>query len=150
MVVPPFGWSAGDVILSIQVLYRVSKAFKNAKGAQEQYAGVAVWLDSFAHDLDRVREFLVNHSDSTCVPGIKKKLEVINPAYARFEKYLERYQALDMTLSSNPAHHSSQAKRNAKTVVWALKEMNGHVENLKQSVVGPLAEMNTLLLVQIL
>src|SRR5271170_5460287 len=128
MVVPLFGWSAGDVVLSIRVLYRVSRAFKDAGGAQRQYMGVAAWLESFAHDLDRVREFLASTSASPCIPGIKKKMEIIDPAYAKFESYLEKYHALDETLSSKPLKHSIKAKQRAKTIVWALKEMNGHVD----------------------
>jgi hypothetical protein len=34
--------------------------------------------------------------------------------------------------------------------VWALREMNGHVDTLKASVTGPFAEVNILMFVQLL
>jgi hypothetical protein len=94
MVVPLFGWSAGDVVLSIKLLYRVSKAFRDAEGAQKQYAEVAAWLGSFAGVLDRIRDFITDSPRPACVPGILKILENIDLAYAKFENYLTKYQSL--------------------------------------------------------
>jgi hypothetical protein len=54
------------------------------------------------------------------------------------------------SLSSNLAHHCGRAGRNARTIVWALREMNGHVDTLKASVTGPFAEVNILMFVQLL
>jgi hypothetical protein len=131
MVVPLFGWSAGDVVLSIKLLYRVSKAFRDAEGAQKQYAEVAAWLESFAGVLDRIRDFITDSPRSACVPGILKILENIDLAYAKFENYLTKYQVFDESLSSNPAHHFGSTRKNARTIMWALREMNDHVNTLK-------------------
>ena len=60
MVVPLFGWSAGDLVVSIKILYHIGEAFREAGGAKDQYAETASWLDSFAHDLEQIREYVAN------------------------------------------------------------------------------------------
>jgi hypothetical protein len=149
MVVPPFGWSAGDVVLPIKLLYRVSKAFRDAEGAQKQYAEVSAWIESFAGVLDWIRDFIADSPRSACVAGILKILENIDLAYAKFENYLNKYQVFHESLSSNLAHDFDSTRRNARTIIWALREMNGRVDTLKASVTGLLADVNILMLVQV-
>ena len=81
MVSPLFGWSAGDIVVSIQIIYRIGKAFGEIGGAKEQYAETAAWLDTVKWAFAKVRwavKELKGHVDSlkTAVSG---PLMSINP-----------------------------------------------------------------------
>ena len=145
MVAPLFGWSAGDVIIAIHILHEVSEAFRDAGGAQEQYAETATWLSSFATLLERLQAHTGDKSNSKYSIDIQKWVVNIGPQYFAFERYLQKY---DSALSSRS--DISRVKTAFRQVKWALKELKGHVDHLKVAVSTPLESINLLLNLQIL
>ena len=143
MVVPLFGWSAGDIVVSVQILYRIAEAFRDAGGAKDQYAENAAWLDSFAHDLERVRDYISENPTAKYSKDVKQQIANIDPKYVEFERYLQKYDAALASTSSVGA-----IKRTAQKARWAVKQLKGHVDGLKVAVSGPLMSINLLLTLQ--
>ena len=143
MVVPLFGWSAGDIVVSIQIIYRIGKAFGEVGGAKEQYAETAAWLDNFARDLERILEHVTDNPTAKYTENIKQQITDIDRHYVHFEKYVRKQDAALSSTSSIDA-----VKRAFAKVRWAVKELKGHVDSLKTAVSGPLMSINLLLSLQ--
>jgi hypothetical protein len=143
MVVPLFGWSAGDIVISIKILKEIGAAFRSVDGAKFQYAETSLWLESFASSLERVKDYLSANPDAKYTAQISQQVSTIDNAYALLEKYLQRY---DKGLSSSQPANAVVAA--VKKVKWALKELKGEVEKLKLAVTGPLLKINLLLHLQ--
>jgi hypothetical protein len=79
MPVPVFGWSAGDIVASIKILIHVGEAFREIGGAKNQFAETSTWLDTFAHDLDKVRDFIVDNSDAKYTESLVQQVAIIDP-----------------------------------------------------------------------
>src|SRR2546421_5501885 len=133
MVAPLFGWSAGDIVVSIQIIYRIGKAFGEVGGAKEQYAETATWLDNFAGDLERIVEHVTDNPTAKYTENIKQQIANIDRHYAHFEKYVRKQDAALSSTSSINAVKQAFVK-----VRWAVKELKGHVDSLKTAVSGPL------------
>ena len=143
MPVPLFGWSVGDIVLSIQILFKIAEAFKDFGGAKDQFSETSTWLQSFANDLERVREYDTARANAKYTKNISQQVAIIEPRYFEFERYLQKYEP---ALSSNPTE--AAPKKAARKVKWALKELKGHVDILKSKVSGPLRSVNLLLELQ--
>jgi hypothetical protein len=143
MVVPLFGWSAGDLVTSIKILYSVASAFKDASGASSQYKETASWLESFASDLERMREYITENPDARYTKNIVEQVGRIDKYYGEFETYLQKY---DKGLSSSKG--SNVVVGAGKKVKWALQELKGKVDSLKFAVTGPIVSLNLLLALQ--
>jgi hypothetical protein len=143
MVVPLFSWSAGDIVTSIRIICAISGAFKDATGAKSQHAETSTWLDSFASDLERMKEYIIENPDAKYTPNIIEHVSRINTHYQEFEKYLQKY---DKGLSSTATANTIMAI--SKKVKWTLKELKGKVDSLKLGVTGPILSINLLLALQ--
>ncbi|KAE8450474.1 hypothetical protein EG329_006204 [Mollisiaceae sp. DMI_Dod_QoI] len=143
MVVPLFGWSAGDLVTSIKILCAIARAFKEASGAKSQYTETASWLESFASDLERIKEYITENPDARYTKNIVEQVARIDKHYAEFETYLQNY---DKGLSSSAETNSITAT--IKKVKWTLKELKGKIDSLKFAVNGPLVSLNLLLALQ--
>ena len=122
MVVPLFGWSAGDVVRSIQILCAVACAFKEATGAKSQYADTATWLESFASDLERMKEYITENPEARYTKNIVEQVGRVDKHYALFEAYLQKF---DNGLSSTA--DANTITTSIKKVKWTLKELQGKV-----------------------
>jgi transcription-repair coupling factor (superfamily II helicase) len=139
MPVPLFGWSAGDIVVSIQILYRVGQSFREAGGAKEQYAETAEWLESFANDLECVRDYINENQTAKYTEHIKQQIVNIDRHYLDFEKHLQKY---DAGLSSKSTINA--VKRAFSKARWAVKELKGCVNGLKAAVSAPILSINML------
>ena len=74
MPVSVFGWSAGDIVVSIKILIHMGEAFREIGGAKDQYAETSTWLDSFAHNLDSVVEFVTKDPDAKYTKNLVQHL----------------------------------------------------------------------------
>ena len=52
-----FGWSAGDLVQAVTVIYKVGKALKDSGGASEDYQEAITFLQSLALTLNTLRNF---------------------------------------------------------------------------------------------
>jgi hypothetical protein len=143
MPVPLFGWSAGDIVVSIKILCQIADAFSESGGAKDQYAETSTWLRSFADDLERVKEYVDGNPTAKYTGNIGQQVSNIGPHYAQFEKYLQRFEP---ALSSKSTVSSVQQA--VKRARWAIKELKGYVEGLKAAVCGPLTSINLLICLQ--
>lgn len=144
MPVPLFGWSAGDIVISIKILYHVADAFSESGGAKDQYAETSTWLRSFAEVLERVQEHVDDNPTAKYTENMRQQVSNIGPHYDQFERYLQRFEpALSSTKST-----VSSVRQAVKKVRWAVKELKGHVEGLKAAVSGPLMSINLLISLQ--
>jgi hypothetical protein len=72
MPVPLFGWSAGDIVVSIKIVSQIADAFSESGGAKEQYAETSTWLRSFAEDLERVKEYVDDNPTAKYTENIRQ------------------------------------------------------------------------------
>jgi hypothetical protein len=121
-----FGWSAGDIVVSIQILLRVAQGFREAGGVKEQYAETAAWLESFARDLDHIRDFVNENQSAKYIEHVKQQIVNVGRHYLDFEKHLQKY---DVGLSSKSTVNA--VKRASSEARWTTKELKGCVNGSK-------------------
>jgi anaerobic ribonucleoside-triphosphate reductase len=143
MVVPLFGWSAGDIVTPIKILSTIAGAFKEATGAKSQFAEASTWLESFASDLERMNEYTTENPDAKYTKNIIEQVASIHSHYAEFEMYLQKF---DNGLSST--RDASVITVVVKKIKWTFKELKGKVDSLKFAVTGPILSINMLLMLQ--
>lgn len=143
MVVPLFGWSAGDIVVSIKILVAVASAFKEAKGAKSQFAESSTWLSTFASDLERIHDYTAENPDARYTANIIGLIGNIDKHYAEFERYLQKY---NESLSSNASPNLIAGC--VKKIKWSFKELQGRVQSLKVAVTAPIVSINMLLALQ--
>jgi hypothetical protein len=137
------GWSAGDLMTSINILYAIANAFKTVSSAESQFTETASWLESFASDLALLNEYTIDYSKAQYTKNILDQVGRINTHYAEFETYLQKY---DKDLSSTA--RASTITDCVKRVKWAFKELNRKVHSLKFAVNGPMISIKMLLALQ--
>ena len=86
-MVVAFGWGAGGFAKAVEFVYKVSKAFKDAGGAKEQYSEAAAFLDSFAMTLSRPNDYTSTNPAAKLTSDIEKQVELISTHYVKFDKY---------------------------------------------------------------
>lgn len=123
-----FGFSAGDIAMAIQILWRIMKAFDRAKGAKKQYALSCGFLRQLIPVVKRMEmQLKVSHEDEL-QSDLAEQFEAISVAYEDFDNYLaKRYNGLSAK-EPNKAHHI------LSTIRWALDELNDKVQKFKDRV----------------
>jgi len=143
MVVPLFGWSAGDIVTSIKILYAIAGAFKSTTGAKSQFSETASWLELFASDLNLINNFVSANPDAKCTQNIVDHIIKINKHCLEFEVYLQKFdKGLSASASSTPVDAI------VCKVKWTLKELNSKVDSLRSTVNAPILSIKLLLLLQ--
>jgi len=90
-----------------------------------------------------VKEYVNEHPDAKHTKNIKDQIKNIDPHYALFEKYLQKFdKAFDSTSSV------TNIGKAAKKAKWAIKELKRHIDELKMGVNGPMMAVNLLLVLQ--
>ena len=146
MVVPAFGWSAGDIVKSIQIVVKVCEAFKEAGGATTSYAETTAFLESFARVLKSIKDFADNHASAKYTPDIVDQIKLVDGPYCEFEKYLLGFKP---SLAADSTQHSyRKAPKKAKWAIKELSNVSGKVSQLKKAVSDPLLCIEPLLLLQ--
>lgn len=143
MVVPFFGWSAGDIVLTVQILTQIASAFRKAGGAKDSYAETHLWLTSFSRVLERVRIYANTTPAGTHRNDILAQIAIIDPRYKIFEDYLSKY---DKSLSSQSSR--SAIKAAFRTIRWSIKELKGHVDSLKHKSSDSVTQLVLLLVLE--
>ena len=145
-MIPGLGWSASDLVLAVKVIHKVCCAFRNAGGANEQYASTVAFLDAFARTLERVSQYTESISSSKADAGLSDDLtaqmKLIYTEYKTFDNYLRK---IEPGLSS-----ASFASRITARAKWAVKEINQKVDGLKKAVISPMMFVAPLLAVEVL
>ena len=148
MVVPAFGWSAGDIAVSIKIITKISKAFKDAGGARSQFAETTAFLDAFEATLRRVKDYIYNNADAKYTDSIVEQVKLIDGPYSQFEQFTLGF---DPALGENSTQ--SAVRKAPRKIGWALKELSdvsGEVAKLKKAIPDPVVFIGPLLLLQTL
>ncbi len=148
MVAPAFGWSAGDIVTSIKIIIRISKAFKEADGAVSQFAETTAFLDAFEATLRHIKEYANENADAKYTDSIVEHVKVIDGPYSKFEKYM-----LDFCPALGEASTQSSVRKAPKKIKWALKEpfeVSGKVASLKRQIIDSMLFIGLMLLLQAL
>ena len=120
-----FGFSAGDIAMAIQILWRIMKAFDRAKGAKKQYALSCGFLRQLIPVVKRMEMQLKETQDESLHSDLAEQFEAISVAYEDFDSYLaKKYNGLS-------AKEPIKAKQILLTIRWALDELNDKVQKFK-------------------
>jgi hypothetical protein len=141
-MVGSFGWSAGDIVTAIEIIWRIIKAFDGAKGAKKQYAASCAFLRSFTPVLERMKLQIENVASTQLQDDMLIQAETISIAYADFDKYLDKKYALS---SSKPR----DVRRIIASIRWALDDLHEKVQKLQQKVINAVQLFQTFIVQEI-
>ena len=141
-MVANFGWSAGDIVTAIEIIWRIIKAFDEAKGAKKQYAASCAFLRSFTPVLERMKLQIENVASTQLQDDMLIQAETISIAYADFDKYLDKKYALS---SSKP----QDVRRIIASIRWSLDDLHEKVQKLQQKVINAVQLFQTLIVQEI-
>ena len=142
MVVPLFGWSAGDVISAARALFKIGQAFSETQGAAAQYAEASKVLEYSAKDRQRAKELIDSRPTSKYTPDFRLKLQIVDTAYGAFEQHQQDYKELEPALSATGTKGRHLLRKQSKKIKWAVERMTGKLQVLKDAVAEPLGCMN--------
>ena len=141
MAAPCFGWSAGDIVQSIRVIWTIIEAFDSAKGSKKTYEESRAFLRALVPVLLRIKQYLDKPDQDAYRKDMEVQARIIGEAYALFEAHLDKR----LGLSSR----SINAKFVAHTLRWALDDISEKVHKLKSKVVDAVAFLAPILAFEI-
>jgi hypothetical protein len=136
-----FGWSAGDIAVSIRVIWRLVEAFDNAKGAKKEYGASRAFLRGLIPILQRIQQYLENPEKDQFQKDMIEQGRIIGDAYAAFEEHLDKR----LGLSSR----RSDVRSIVHTIRWSLDDIQDKVQKLKRKIVDAIAFLGPLLAFEI-
>lgn len=148
MVAPAFGWSAGDLAVSITIIIKISEAFKKAGGASSQFAETTAFLDAFEATLQRIKDYTNDDANAKYTQSIVEQVKLIDGPYSKFEKYMQ-----DFCPALGETSTQSTVRKAPRKIRWALKELSevsGEIAKLKKAITDPMLFIGPLLLLQTL
>lgn len=131
-----FGWSAGDLIAAIGVIWTVCESLKSAGGASDRYQNSLAFLQGLHDTLTLLHNVNDLNPSSVDYDFLKSQINLVQKPVEKFtQKIISRY---EFDLGEKP---TGKALRrwiigSAKKVTWAfLKETN----RLRDEISEPLA-----------
>ncbi|KAI6825458.1 hypothetical protein KC367_g8920 [Hortaea werneckii] len=135
-----FGYSVGDVVYAIKILYVIIQAFDENKGAKKKYALSSGFLRQLVPVLDRLKDQIQKASSEERRQQLLVNSQTINDAYGVFDDYIRnKYSALS-------ADEPSKLKQILKTMKWSLDELHDKVQKLKSDVTAAMQPFMALML----
>ena len=136
-MIPMFGWSVGDLALSIKIIIKICQAFKASGGASGRYTETVAFLEGLKSCLTRLNEFADNASNnhSQYAQDFQEQLRLLDGPYAEFEKYM-----LGFCPALDPSSKQNLVKKSSMKIRWAVSELSdvaGKVAILKKSIADP-------------
>ncbi|KAI6807223.1 hypothetical protein KC332_g4993 [Hortaea werneckii] len=120
-----FGFSVGDVVIAIKILYAIIQAFDESKGAKKKYALSSGFLRQLVPVLRRLEDQIKEVSSEERRQELLVSAQTINDAYGVFDDYLRnKYSGLS-------ANEPNKFKQILATVKWSLDELHDKVQKLK-------------------
>ena len=138
---PCFGWSAGDIVQSIRVIWVIVEAFDSAKRSKKTYVESRAFLRALAPVLQRIQQYLEKPQQDAYKKDMEVQARIIGEAYTVFEAHLDKR----LGLSSR----SVNTKFVAHTLLWALDDISEKVQKLKTKVVDAVAFLGPILAFEI-
>ncbi|KAI7534482.1 hypothetical protein KC331_g12537 [Hortaea werneckii] len=123
-----FGYSVGDVVYAIKILYVIIQAFDESKGAKKKYALSSGFLRQLVPVLRRLEDQIPEVSSEERRQELLVNAQTINDAYGVFYDYLRnKYSGLS-------ANEPSKFRQILATMKWSLDELHDKVQKLKSDV----------------
>ncbi|KAI7460128.1 hypothetical protein KC357_g9054 [Hortaea werneckii] len=123
-----FGYSVGDVVYAIQILYVIIQAFDEHKGAKKKYALSSGFLRQLVPVLQRLEDQIPQVGSEERRQELLVNAQTINDAYGVFYDYLRnKYCGLS-------PDEPSKFKQILATMRWSLDELHDKVQKLKSDV----------------
>lgn len=135
-----FGWSAGDIVASINPAIDVAKAFRETGGATSRYKQSQEFFDGFKVTLQHLQIYAEDNQDDTYIDDLKNQITRIEQPWKEFKNFLDKY---DKFLGEDSQR--SRIGKAPRKVKWALKDLSGEVEKLEKAISKPLQVMNSIL-----
>ena len=140
MVVPAFGFSAGDFIALVGVLKKTARALRNTGGASSQYQHAVLELRSLRSALLRLQSLEPIAEDSSIVEDIRKCSKA---CVIPLDGFLLSIEKLDERLTSRvPAFRKRYSQ-----VQWAMK-LEPKLKHLERSLDAAIQPLKMLLLLE--
>lgn len=118
MSVPAFGYSAGDFIATIELIFKVISAFKDGSGASAEYRQILHELESVLHLLQHISTLATTERNFAYVNAIKG---VALNLQAPLRKFLDKIGKRYGPLSGTPDQGTVSALVAAgRKVQWAV------------------------------
>lgn len=122
MVTPVFGWSAGDIVLSIHIIIKMCKAFKEADDATSQYEESTAFLEGFKITLSTLDSHIRRNSNLKYATEISQQVKLIDAPYCRFEKFMLDFEPA-LSSTSNYGRVRKVPKKNKVGMGRALDDI---------------------------
>ncbi|KAL8684597.1 MAG: hypothetical protein Q9224_006247 [Gallowayella concinna] len=143
MIAP--GWSAGDIMMAIQVVLKIAEAFDNAKGARTKYAASSCFLRGLAPVLQKIHQCVECPGWDQYHEDIMAQAVIIHAAYESFEEQLIKRKDLVLQRQSTV----DKLRYLAQVIMSGLDELHGKVEKLQTRVVNAVAFIGPILAFEI-
>ena len=97
-----FGWSAGDLVQAISIVYKICKGLKDTGGASSEYQETAAFLHGLGMTLEKLRNidqiFEVQNRDG--LTSMKVQVDLVRDPVMDFTRKMEL--SFESSLKSNP------------------------------------------------
>lgn len=146
MVVPAFGWSAGDILNSIIIITKICEAFRENGGAASKYAETTSFLEGFKATLSLIKDYTIGSSNAKYTTTINEQIKLIDAPYCQFEMHM-----LKFCPALGADSTQTEFRKIPKKITWAVKELSevsGKVASLKKDIAEPLVLVGALLHLQ--
>ena len=131
-----FGWSAGDIALAIQLLYKVGTALKEAGGASSAYQEATSFLDSLEATLEHLRLLSSTTIDAAKAVEIRSQVSQLRRPVTRFLEDVKKYEA-SLAAASSRGKIASAPRR----IQFAL-EVPGKLKKLQDEITVPMLTLS--------
>ncbi|KAL8781948.1 MAG: hypothetical protein Q9213_005787 [Squamulea squamosa] len=138
-----FGFSFGDIVKAIEIIWKIAEAFDNAKGAKANYARSRAFLRGLVPVLQRIQRCLdtSQKDEDRYRKDILIQGAIIYEAYVRFEKHLDKRTGLEPQGKSK----TDRLRYVTHVVLSVLDELHDKVDKFQAEVVNAMAFIGPIL-----
>jgi hypothetical protein len=134
-----FGCAAGDIVLALQVLYKVGHALNDARGASSVYQESSAFLDSLQKTLEHLRLF-TSSLNLSISPGklheLQKSVSQIRVPVTRFVEDVKKFEP---ALAADSPR--SKVLAIPRKIQWSF-QMESRLKKLQDTIVVPMLGLN--------
>jgi hypothetical protein len=127
-----FGWSAGDLVQAITIIYKVGKALKDTGGASDEYQETIAFLRGLAVTLDMLRTFHDILADPDDLTSNRAQIDLVREPVQRFASKIEA--RFELKLGAQAAKGVQGAisggRRKAQWAFWVSAEAKALQEKI--------------------
>ncbi|KAI7378568.1 hypothetical protein KC336_g19371 [Hortaea werneckii] len=135
-----FGFSVGDVVYAIKILYTVIQAFDESKGAKKKYALSSGFLRQLVPVLERLEDQIKEASSEERRQELLVNAKTIKDAYGVFEDYIRnKYSGLS-------TDDASKLRQIIAKMKWSIDELHDKVQKLKSDITAAMQPYMALML----